>query len=645
MPWPAAPDFREAVQNPQVCFRGTELERGEVAVNHQGLPLVYSGSFACVYKVSIGDRQVAMRCFTQEVKDQHSRYNDLSEYLRDVILPAFVGFECLEEGIRLGGSWYPVVKMDWVEGEQLSKFVGSHLHAPGDLGRIPARWRGMTASLRGLHIAHNDLQHGNVMVQGDGNIRLVDYDGIFLPKFRGDPSPEVGHRNYQHPQRSAEDYDDYIDNFPSLVIYLSLLAIASDPSLWSFYNEENLLFTKDDYADPGNSECFKRLKSSQDATVANLAAYLEECCSLPVGQVPDLETILLNAASAPIPTTAAEPTTSPAPVPPASVPNPTTPAQDVQCSNCNRTNSPTAKFCTNCGSAIITPTSTPAAASTGGTFSPGLSSPAAPHHRFAALALLFLKEHKRGITIGIVATGIVSMFLWSIMQVGDTSGGNSGLGTPPTPTSIPTPVQPSLPAPMAVLPTSTPAPTATPMPTAKPTPTPAPTPTPVPPTPTPAPTAAPYPTAAPTPEPTPTPTTVPTATPIPTPTPALPRSHRPTPVPRSLPEWWHYSNDKYGYMVPVPPNWTVDAANVGAVRLTNPNGQASVSIIAHERAYPSFGAFADDISNARRAELGTRFELRERWPVKGDPSQGHITYCIKNSSDDYVSVVKGNIDN
>ena len=94
-------------------------------------------------------------------------------------------------------------------------------------------------------------------------------------------------------------------------------------------------------------------------------------------------------------------------------------------------------------------------------------------------------------------------------------------------------------------------------------------------------------------------------------------------------------------MVPVPPNWTVDAANVGAVRLTNPNGQASVSIIAHERAYPSFGAFADDISNARRAELGTRFELRERWPVKGDPSQGHITYCIKNSSDDYVSVVKG----
>ena len=73
--------------------------------------------------------------------------------------------------------------MDWVEGEPLSKFVGSRLNEPDTLRRIAAQWRGgTTASLRGLRIAHNDLQHGNVMVQGDGNIRLVDYDAMFLPK-------------------------------------------------------------------------------------------------------------------------------------------------------------------------------------------------------------------------------------------------------------------------------------------------------------------------------------------------------------------------------------------------------------------------------------------------------------------------------
>ena len=44
-----------------------------------------------------------------------------------------------------------------------------------------------------------------------------------------------------------------MDNFPSLVIYLSLLAVATDASLWEFHDEDNLIFTRKDYADPENS--------------------------------------------------------------------------------------------------------------------------------------------------------------------------------------------------------------------------------------------------------------------------------------------------------------------------------------------------------------------------------------------------------
>ena len=143
------------------------------------------------------------------------------------------------------GAWYPIVKMEWVQGELLSRFVESRLREPEALRRVAAQWRGgPTASLRGLRIAHNDLQHGNVMVQDDGSIRLVDYDGMFLPQFRGERSAELGHRHYQHPQRTAEDYDENIDNFPSLVIYLSLLAVVADPALWAFHNEDNLVLTR-----------------------------------------------------------------------------------------------------------------------------------------------------------------------------------------------------------------------------------------------------------------------------------------------------------------------------------------------------------------------------------------------------------------
>ena len=309
MPWPGITDFSEAVQNPRLCFKGTELEAAAVSVNQRGMPMVFSGSFACVYPVSVGNHTYAIRCFTREVSDQQSRYGELSNYLLNVLPPSFVHFEYLEQGINLRGDWYPIVKMEWVEGELLSRFVESSLNHPDTLRRVAAQWRGgPTASLRGLRIAHNDLQHGNVMVQQDGSIRLVDYDGMYLPRFRGQRSPELGHKNYQHPLRSSEHYDENVDNFPSLVIYVSLLAIASDPGLWVYNNEDNLIFTRNDYADPGNSEVFGRLKSSPDLAVARLADRLEECCALPLEKVPDLETVLQD-----IPPSTAPPLATPTP--------------------------------------------------------------------------------------------------------------------------------------------------------------------------------------------------------------------------------------------------------------------------------------------------------------------------------------------
>ncbi len=337
MPWPGITDFSAAVQHPPLCFRGARLAAGETLVNQRGMPLVFSGAFACVYCVAVGGRKFAVRCFTREVRDQQRRYNQLSEYLISALPPSFVHFEYLERGICLGGDWYPIVQMEWVEGEPLSNFVGARLDDPGALLRVAAQWRGgPVASLRGLRIAHNDLQHGNVMVQTDGRLRLVDYDGMFLPQFRGEPSPELGHKHYQHPRRSAEDYGASVDNFPALVIYLSLIALASDPGLWRFNNEDNLIFTRSDYADPRASELFARLRNSPDRFVAALAERLEACCALPVEQVPDLETILhgMPPGAEPSPparapsarSVAPAPTPAPAPAPPAPTPAPAPPA-------------------------------------------------------------------------------------------------------------------------------------------------------------------------------------------------------------------------------------------------------------------------------------------------------------------------------
>ena len=322
MPWPAINEFTDAVQNPGVCFEDPELATGMFASNPMGFPQVWSGNFAAVYKMNCGSLTYAVRCFTKEVNYQQKRYEDLDEYLRGVRPDVFVSFLYRERGIRLKGVWYPAVRMQWVEGRRLDRFVEDNLGRPDIILDVCARWRGANGTLRGLRIAHNDLQHGNVMVQADDAIRLVDYDGIYLPDFLGERSPELGHQHYQHPKRTDDDYNEHVDNFPALVIYVSLLALSVDPGLWQrFYNQDNLILTREDYADPAGSDCFRALKGSPDATVRHLADYLERCCSMPVDQVPDLESIL---SGSPAPVVPPRPQASARPV------SPQAPAAPVQ---------------------------------------------------------------------------------------------------------------------------------------------------------------------------------------------------------------------------------------------------------------------------------------------------------------------------
>ena len=322
MPWPGIAEFSNAIQTPRRCFADPELSGGELAVydrgGRAGMPIVSAGNFAAVYRVSNQGRSFAVRCFTRAVNDQHERYGHLDAFLRATLPPAFVEFEYLQQGILVAGNWYPIVKMEWVNGGPMNKFVQNNLGTPNSLQIIAARWRGLVSALRSLNIAHNDLQHGNVMVQQDRSLRLVDYDAMFLPQYLGQTSPENGHQHFQHPLKTSQNYNESVDNFPALVIYLSVLALAADPGLWDrFYNDDNLLFRKVDYGDPANSQCFQALKNSQDETVRYLTSYLEQCCACQVEAVPNLEDILNTPpASAPVAPPLAQAPAAPAPFPP-----------------------------------------------------------------------------------------------------------------------------------------------------------------------------------------------------------------------------------------------------------------------------------------------------------------------------------------
>jgi WD40 repeat protein len=289
--WPSPNDYQEAIQSPRVCFKMPDLKAGTVVCTNLGLPRVASGNFASVYKITNGSQAWAVRCFLRQVSDQQRRYSLLSNHLQGRYLSTLVGFEYIIEGILVKGRWYPIVKMDWVEGEPLHAYVKQRLNDKRALDDLVKQWRGqVVGSLRGNHLAHGDLQHGNVLVTPQGMMRLVDYDAMYVPRLSGEPSPELGHANFQHPGRTPDDYDQELDNFAGLIIYTSLRALKEDPNLWQqFHNGDNLILASSDYKDPRHSKSFQLLKKNSDPVVKNLAGQLEHYCQDDVSNVPGLE--------------------------------------------------------------------------------------------------------------------------------------------------------------------------------------------------------------------------------------------------------------------------------------------------------------------------------------------------------------------
>jgi len=282
--WPSVGEYKMVFQDLSNCILDKEIKNGVVIRKHPktGIPIPSTGRFACVFKVQCGSKTYAVRCFfNSTITNLQKRYELISRYLSKLSLPFFVKFEFVDKGINIPGKGiYPFIKMEWAEGDLLDIFIEKHLSEKELLEELAERFIKSIIEMEKNKIAHGDLQHGNILVGIKGSsirIYFVDYDGIFIPEFKGEEAPELGHSNYQHPKRSKKHYNEKIDRFSALVIYLSILAVANDPKLWNkYYNEENLIFTMKDFESPESSEVIQELLNSNSKKVRKLVMFLRE---------------------------------------------------------------------------------------------------------------------------------------------------------------------------------------------------------------------------------------------------------------------------------------------------------------------------------------------------------------------------------
>jgi serine/threonine protein kinase len=236
MSWPEAADYDLVVQNPSLSFIDSELAGGHAQQNLMGFPKSFSGNFAIVYVIETWLSVKAVKCFIKEHSEQYRRYEAISECLARLQSPYFVEFEYILNGIKLKGGQYPVLKMDWVSGDLLYSYIEKNIADSAKLMFLAERWREMAVSLHRSGIAHGDLQHGNVIIHNE-QIKLIDYDGMYVHALANLKATESGVRHFQHPSRS-DQFGPYLDNFSHWIIYTTLVALSLDPSLWSKFNND-----------------------------------------------------------------------------------------------------------------------------------------------------------------------------------------------------------------------------------------------------------------------------------------------------------------------------------------------------------------------------------------------------------------------
>lgn len=260
MNYPLISEYIEAIKMAEENFN--ELKYLRPVLDQDGLPLMENGDNSVVFKME-NQREgkfYAVKCFTKEQEGRAEAYRLIADELKNVSSPyltpiRFLDKELFVDSDQTAETEFPVLLMDWVEGKTLDKYLRENLDNQYELEMLAYRFSQLAQWLIPQPFAHGDLKPDNILVREDGTLVLVDYDGMYVPAMKGQKARELGSPDFRHPQRTENDFDEHIDDFPLVSILLSLKAISINPHLLEEHGaSDRLLFSYQDYIIPANSK-------------------------------------------------------------------------------------------------------------------------------------------------------------------------------------------------------------------------------------------------------------------------------------------------------------------------------------------------------------------------------------------------------
>ena len=265
MQYPLISEYVKAIQD-----AGDNLEQLAhltPVLDDHGEPYRSSGAFAVVFKMQdkSSGKYYALKCFTEEQEGRADAYRQIADELDLLDSPYITSVKYMEKELFVDSQCeedeFPVLLMDWVDGETMEAYIAANYRNQSAMLMLSYRFGKMAAWLRTQSFSHGDIKPDNIIVRPDGSLSLVDYDGMFVPSMKGSQSPTIGTRDFSHPLRTVDDFDETIDDFSLASIALSLKAISMKSTLLDTYGaSDRLLFSEKDYRNPSNSKVISALQ-------------------------------------------------------------------------------------------------------------------------------------------------------------------------------------------------------------------------------------------------------------------------------------------------------------------------------------------------------------------------------------------------
>ena len=235
-----------------------------------------------VFKAEHNSRLYAIRFFLNDDHELFRRYHEVQNYLSSKQLSWKVPFEFLDE------EYYPVIKMDWVDGYSFTDYVDLIINDTSLISQLQSKLISLSRDLEVNGIGHGNLNMKHVRVIKTGIepvLKLIDYDSMYIPSFKGKDSLSAGTSSFQHPMRLSSDFSENIDRFSIWVFLTALEAFKVEPSLWTraaehgFDKSKQILFNYRDLAIPQQSRAFQIIHSYNNDELNFYADKLTAFCT------------------------------------------------------------------------------------------------------------------------------------------------------------------------------------------------------------------------------------------------------------------------------------------------------------------------------------------------------------------------------